>query len=199
LADVSSETFNGTASAPYRAVTVFIEISALLRLARYLIYAYFLPPFWVSFTLQATAAFCFGAIFMPLAFTTNITLFVALPCFAFAVGFGSVLISAFVAVRMRQPGRGGTKHWIPAVNYEHLIARSTDFTILVLGESVLACARPRAHMVRTAQSPRRSTYKATSSEIGAGGEYARGCLGVCICFSLAWCLHRSLFSITGSI
>jgi low temperature requirement protein LtrA len=108
-------------------------IAKLLRIALYCYYSLSLPKYRTSFFTGILGIVLQSALYFPLLFVTSSRAIVALASAAVAV---ETLLAYFYGASVHFRARSGV--YIPAINVEHLIERTLQFTVIFFGETVIA-------------------------------------------------------------
>ncbi|PWN32444.1 uncharacterized protein FA14DRAFT_181133 [Meira miltonrushii] len=148
----------------------FYMVAKCCRLALFIIYGMLLPKFRKALFLHAISFLVITLIYLPIMFLDRPGLIVILIC----VGVVAELAIRYVVAALLQIMHGRSKHkghttYMPAYAITHLMERTTLFTILVLGETVMS-----------------STFIAQPDEYGPRPQYWRAALSITIAFMLMW-------------
>lgn len=148
----------------------FYMVAKCCRLALFFIYGLLLPKFRKALFLNGISFMVITLIYLPVMFLDRPGLIVILIC----VGVVAELAIRYLVAALLQIMHGRSKHkghttYMPAYAITHLMERTTLFTILVVGETVL-----------------NSTFVANPDEYGPKAQYWRAVLSITIAFMLMW-------------
>lgn len=154
-----------------RSAVAFYLVAKGIRLLLYIEYAHALPAFRKPLLASGAALFLNAIVFyFPLIFIHNTAAIIALPTLAIVFDvfarFGLGLAGKFQTQRRMRKSKDSTALY-PAFNLEHLIERTTQLVVVILGEWLIL-----------------TTYIAGGREIGAHQEFGRSALSVIIALTL---------------
>lgn len=148
----------------------FYLVAKLCRLLLYFLYGLLLPKFRKALWANMISLIVISLIYLPVMFITRPGYIVLL------IGFGLVveLSSRYIVAGVMQYLHGyakqkGRKTYMPAYSLPHLMERMTQFTLLVVGESIM-----------------NATYQAAAGEYGPQRMFGRACFSIVIPFMLIW-------------
>ena len=148
----------------------FYLVAKFLRLGLFFIYGLLLPKFRKALWLNMISLIVISLVYLPIIFITSPGIIVILV----VAGILLELSSRFIVAAAMQILHGRAKHqghktYMPAYSLPHLMERMTQFTILVVGESIM-----------------NATYVAFSGEYGPQAMFWRASLSIVIPFLIIW-------------
>lgn len=148
----------------------FYLVAKFCRLFLFFLYGALLPKFRKALWLNMISLIVISGVYLPIIFITEPGYIVILIC----AGVVLELSSRFIVAAVMQKLHGRAKHkghktYMPAYSLPHLMERMTQFTILVVGESIM-----------------NATFVAYSGEYGPQSMYWRASLSIVIPFMLIW-------------
>ncbi|UZJ54017.1 hypothetical protein CBS101457_003337 [Exobasidium rhododendri] len=148
----------------------FYLVAKFCRLLLFFIYGLLLPKFRKALWLNMISLICISCVYLPVIFIDSPGIIVILVVSGIALELSSrFIVAAAIQVLHGRAKHKGHKTYMPAYSLPHLMERMTQFTILVVGESIM-----------------NATFVAYSGEYGPQKMYWRACLGLIIPFLLIW-------------
>jgi len=148
----------------------FYLVAKFCRLFLFFVYGLLLPKFRKALWLNMLSLICISCVYLPVIFITSPGLIVILVVSGIALELSSrFIVAAVMQILHGRAKHKGHKTYMPAYSLPHLMERMTQFSILVVGESIM-----------------NAVYVAYAGEFGPQKMYWRACLGIIIPFMIIW-------------
>lgn len=160
----------GYQDAVHSAVAFYL-VMRLFHILLHVYYGWRLPSFRLSMWTQAIVRSVISVIYIPIMFVWSPALIVIL----MFVGMVLELLNAFLVLYIIKFYHSLSKRWnktplyIPALSMEHVMERTIQFVIVVVGEMIIS-----------------ATYSASKSKFGLSIQYGQSALGICCSFMIIW-------------
>lgn len=148
----------------------FYLVAKFCRLALYFVYGLLLPKFRKALWLNMTMLIVISCVYLPVMFITSPGVIVIFICCGMLLElFSRYIVAAAMQFLHGQAKHRGHKTYMPAYSLPHMMERMTQFTILVVGESIM-----------------NATYVAFSGEYGPQDMFGRAALTIVIAMWIMW-------------